>query len=192
MTTKTQTVAARLTDDERDQLTRTGLSVREIISIGLAAYRRQTAPQPAGKTNPRPTLPTGELGNDASVRAELDQLRGQLDGLRAQLADLRGAIDRDEAHTEPETPADTEHRQADRLRERASIWHAALLDHITPDEAGERIATTSDAVPALRVSSIATARDRLMLLTGYGLAEELPRAEDAPRTTPRRWKITPR
>lgn len=176
MAATTTPVSARLTDDEKTALTQSGLTVREIIRLGLDIARRQYAPN-APDSNPRPTSPVG----NGDYSAQIAELSAQLADLRAQLAEVRAALDH-----EPTPARELDRQYDDRLRERAAHWHGTLTASIP---AGQ-VVTITEATTALGVGSRNTARDRLNVLTAYGFADEMPRASTAPRA-PRQWQIRP-
>lgn len=83
---------------------------------------------------------------------------------------------------EPPTPEEEEAKlEADQLR-RAQAWARVLRTRITPDTAGILTVAVGDAVAAWRIND-ATARTRLRILRGCGLAQLL---EDE---VPQRWII---
>lgn len=164
-----------LADDLDAAVQASGLRLAELIRRGL----EHTVP--AAPDGYPPVADFARWLRDILTR--LDEHAGRIGQLEAF---SRGPGDDDDEVTVADLPTleEIEQRREQRDRLKAAEWHRQLCRHVGPDKHGQRVVTANTAAAALRVGAGA-ARDRLHMLTSFGLATFLDDGEQ-----PYRWLLS--
>ena len=119
----------------------------------------------------------------AQVEARVAQLEARASWASVFTAEADDLADELVEPADPPTLEEIEQRREAAGRMKAREWHRALMLRVEPDKAGQRVVTANTAAAAFRAGTN-SARDKLHMLTSFGLATFLDDGE-----IPYKWLI---